>query len=588
VAIDVGIDVPAWYRRVLELIDAGAHAEAERVALDVEDYHRRRESELLALYETARDLTALRDTDRVLRAIVRRARQLLGSDVSYLSLFDEERQDFYVRSVEGTSSDAFARMRARLGVGICGAVAVEKQPRFSSDYANDPAFTHDDALDRGITGEHVTSILGVPLLAEEQVIGVLFVADRVSRAYTRQQIALLDSLGAHAAVAIETARLFQESQAALARERVRSAEVQSAAEVHEQLTSLLAGGGDLPELAEVLAGELRGRVTIVDDTPRALCGELDVPAGELRDALRRSREGGRSVRLPGATVAAAYSQGGVVLQRAGELSPAQLRTLERGAMMVALVLLARERVATAQQRAMSELVHGLLKRPQEDLDGLRREARRHGLDPDAPVVVIVLDVGDSRSSQLVQTARAALAAALVAQTDDTLTVLAPASADPRRVRDAVQRAAGEPVTAIVSDGAAFEALPDVHRRAVRGLALMLTLGRGGTVARACELAPYAAVFGDPADAEPFMRELLAPLLDAQTRRSAQLAETLLTYFDCGRSTADTAARLHIHANTLRQRLEKISTLIPGWDSPEHALDLHLALRLHALRARRHS
>jgi DNA-binding PucR family transcriptional regulator len=316
---------------------------------------------------------------------------------------------------------------------------------------------------------------------------------------------------------------------------------------------------------------------------RALCGELAVPQAEVRDALERSRADGRSVRRAGWSVAAAADQGGVVLQRAQELSPPELRTLERGAMMVALVLLTRERVAGAQQRAMSELVNGLLKRPQEDADTLRHEARRHGLDLGQPVTLIVLHVGDHRASQV---ARSAAPGALVAQIDDTLTVIAGAATHADRVKAAVERAAGEPVTAIVSDGAALGELPDVHRRATRGLRLMLVLGRTGQLARACELAPYAVLFGESAgrDVEPFIKELLGPLIDSESRRSAQLIETLLTYLDCGRSTTETAARLHIHANTLRQRLDKITTLIPGWDATERTLDLHLALRLHALRA----
>ena len=69
-------------------------AELERaklLALEVREAfaaRRRREAELSALFDTANDLAALRDLDAVLTAIVRRARQLLGTDVSYLTLND--------------------------------------------------------------------------------------------------------------------------------------------------------------------------------------------------------------------------------------------------------------------------------------------------------------------------------------------------------------------------------------------------------------------------------------------------------------------------------------------------------------------
>ena len=73
-----------------EQLDAlrGEHALAMRIHEQMER-QRSREAELSALYETARDLTAIRDLDAILAAIVRRARQLLHADMTYLSLNDE-------------------------------------------------------------------------------------------------------------------------------------------------------------------------------------------------------------------------------------------------------------------------------------------------------------------------------------------------------------------------------------------------------------------------------------------------------------------------------------------------------------------
>ncbi|MGH3715323.1 MAG: diguanylate phosphodiesterase, partial [Micromonosporaceae bacterium] len=71
------------------------------------EWQRQRETELSALYETANDLTAIRDVDAVLSAIVRRVRQLLGTDLGYLSLIDAERGDCYMRITEGSQSPEF-------------------------------------------------------------------------------------------------------------------------------------------------------------------------------------------------------------------------------------------------------------------------------------------------------------------------------------------------------------------------------------------------------------------------------------------------------------------------------------------------
>ncbi|NRC56302.1 GAF domain-containing protein [Neoaquamicrobium sediminum] len=176
---------------------------------------RKRERELSALYETARDLSALRNTDQVLQAIVQRARQLVGSDIAYLSAADDERNDFYVRATEGVISQDFARIRVPREIGVCGSVARTRRPFYSSSYSSDEAFAHDPSIDQATRGEGVVSILGIPLEVDSQVIGVLFVGDRYVRSYTPQEMAVLSSLGTFAALAIENARLFEETRRAL-------------------------------------------------------------------------------------------------------------------------------------------------------------------------------------------------------------------------------------------------------------------------------------------------------------------------------------------------------------------------------------
>ena len=136
-------------------------------------------------------------------------------------------------------------------------MAAEKRPHSSTTYATDQRFLHSGRIDHGVLAEHIESLLGVPLLADDEVIGVLFVADRYARTYAPQQIALLDSLAAFAAVAMENARLFEESREALERERRANAEIQSAAEVHERLSTLLASGGELDDLTDVVARRAR-------------------------------------------------------------------------------------------------------------------------------------------------------------------------------------------------------------------------------------------------------------------------------------------------------------------------------------------
>lgn len=604
-------------RAAARTLAASGHPEDAERALRIRerlDRFRRREAELVALQETARDLIRLRDVDQALQAIVRRARQLLAADVGYLSIYDPERSDFYVRATEGAVSADFRRIRVPQDVGICGAVAHTRLPQFSSDYAEDRRFTHVGAIDTGVLAEDIVALLGVPLLVDHEVIGVLFVASRTARSYTPQQIALLDSLGAHAAVGIENARLFQESSAALRRAesaneelRARTADVQAAADVHERITALLTTGGDLDDVASVVSDALHGPVEILDARLRPIAASRQRPGddalprtlGAVRPAWKRAAEQGRAVLVEelGAWLASIGTpddaRGVLVLHHAGPLEQPQLRTLERAAMLATLVLVSRERIATAEHRALEDLVGDLLRRPGADAERVRDAARGHGVALDRPLALVVLRTSTTRRGAGLEAVRDALdgTAALTALHDDDLVVIADADAADalaRRVHAAVQRESTTPVTAVVSAAlAAPDELPDAHRRALRCVQLLEGLGRAGTLGEDRDLFPYATLLGDqtPDGIRDFVDRTLGPLLRHDERRDGVLSRTLLVHLDQGMRTAAAAEALHLHPNTLRQRLDKISRLLPGWDDPSRRLEVHLALRVRALQQR---
>lgn len=575
------------------------------------DRFRRREAELVALQETARDLIRLRDVDQVLQAIVRRARQLLAADIGYLSIYDPENQDFYVRATEGAVSADFRRIRVPQDVGICGAVARTRLPQFSSSYATDGRFRHAGTIDTGVLAEDIEALLGVPLLVDGDVIGVLFVASRTARSYTPQQIALLDSLGAHAAVGIENARLFQAGEAALRRAeraneelRARTADVQAAADVHERITALLTTGGDLDDVASVVSDALDGPVEVLDGRLRRVAGSRERPSpeaaprtlGAVRPAWRRAADQGRAVLVEELGVWLASigtpddARGVLVLHRAGPLAQPQLRTLERAAMLATLVLASRERVATAEHRALEDLVGDLLRRPDADAERVRDAAGRHGVALDRPVALVLLRTTSTRHAAGLDAAREALGdvAALTALHDGDLVAIVDAAVAvdvAPRLHAAVQAESTTPVTAVRTGpvGAPAE-LPEAHRRALRCLGLLEGLGRAGDLADDAALFPYAALLGDrpPADLRDFVDRSLGPLLRHDEARDGDLARTLLVHLDHGLRTTPSADALHLHPNTLRQRLEKVGRLLPGWDEPGRRLEVHLALRVREL------
>ena len=103
--------------------------------------------------------------DAILAAIVRRARQLLNADMTYLSLNDEAEGASYMKVTDGALTPEFRSLRLPLGTGLLGLVAQTGAPYFTEDYQADERFVHRGYIDEAVAGERIRAILGVPLVA---------------------------------------------------------------------------------------------------------------------------------------------------------------------------------------------------------------------------------------------------------------------------------------------------------------------------------------------------------------------------------------------------------------------------------------
>lgn len=583
-----------------------AKLRALRVRAELED-RRRREAELSALYATAHDLAGLRDLDAVLRAIVRRARSLLGTEVAYLTLHDPSAGDTSMRVTDGSVSARFQQLRLGMGEGLGGLVAQTARPYVTDSYFHDERFRHTRTIDSGVQDEGLVAILGVPLMLGSGVIGVLFAADRRERVFEHGQIALLAAHAAHAAVAIDTANLLAETRKTLteleaANEiiRDRSAVIERASDVHDRLTELVLRGGGVQDVAGAVAEVLAGEV------------EFTEPGAAPAEALDRSRADGHAVR-DGADWVAAVRAGGevlgaLVLRGHPALDPVDQRTLERAAMVTSLLLLARRTAGEAEQRVRGELLDDLLNAADRDPRLLRERAARVGADLDAPHVVLAARTdgpggGDddahshgadrrrlwSAASHLAATRRG-----LAAIRDGGAVLLLPLDPDGDPAHAARETAARLgaalhlPVTVgasapVPAPAARPAAVADAYAEAGRCREALSVLGRAGQGAAAADFGFLGLLLADTRDVHGFVHRTLGAVTEYDARRGTELLRTLGAYFACGMSPARTKEALHVHVNTVAQRLDRVSRLLgPDWQTPARALEIQLALRLHQL------
>ncbi|MGW4793102.1 helix-turn-helix domain-containing protein [Nonomuraea sp. NPDC004297] len=578
--------------------DPAAIEELERAkveALKVRDLLKRRarrEAELTALYDTAGDLAALRDLDAVLEAIVHRARQLLATDVAYMTLHDPERGDTYMRVTDGSISAKFRALRLAMGAGLGGLVAQTAVPYATADYFADARFRHKEHIDEAVTEEGLVAILGVPLRLGQRVIGVLMAANRSARPFHQEEVSLLASLAAHAAVAIDNARLLQETRNALdelshahrtAREHGEA--VERAAMAHDRMTSLVLRGGGIEDVAAVVTDVLGGSLAVLDDLGRAISGGVGELDAGVFEAAQASRTLGRTVRRGDLLIASVDVGGEPLCTLILRSDDADERILERAALVCALLLLFRRSVAEAEGRVRGELLDDLIARPGSP--GLADRARRLGMDLGAPhVVVVARHAGQRERAAFWASSHAAVRHGLAAGRGEEVVLLLPgddADGLARRVARELTASLHGPATAGAARAGEPKDVATAYQEARRCAEALIALGRAGEGASAAELGLVGLLVGDGRDVGGFVARTLGPVIDYDARRGTALTGTLAAYFGTGGSPSRTAEAMHIHVNTVTQRLDRIGKLLgEGWLEPERALEIQLALRLHRL------
>ena len=551
---------------------------------------RSREAQLSALYETASDLTAIRDVDLILTAIVRRARQLLNADMTYLSLNDEAEGASYMRVTDGALTQEFRTLRLPLGTGLLGLVAQTGAPYFTEDYHSDDRFVHRDYIDAAVAGEQIRAILGVPLVVDGRVIGALLAVHRTVRQFPPDEVSLLTSFAAHASVALENARLFERIDEANRAMLEHAEAVEAAANAHDQLTDLLLRGEGVPEVAAALADLLGGQMAVHEPGGELLAGD-DGDLAPLLDAIQESAGSGRSVEVSGTYVAAALASGEhvatLVLRDARrELGLPERRTLERGALVTALILVFARSVAEAEERLGGELLGDLIDGRERDPVRRRERSRRQRADLERTLALVVADVDENEQHAAHRAAvrYAAGSSGLAGRYHGAIVVLAP-SDDALATGHAVHQLLGGSATVgVVATEAA--ALPEAFQEARRCVSALLTLGRRGGVSDPQGLGVSRLLLGEtsPEHLAEFVQSTLGPLLSYDDHRGTGLVPTVAAWFAHGGRIRETAQALHVHPNTVSQRLDRVAELLGAdWREPARGLDLQVALRMHELR-----
>jgi ligand-binding sensor domain-containing protein/nitrate/nitrite-specific signal transduction histidine kinase len=269
-------NIEARNRELEDQVEERTRALEER-AYEIE----RRRQELEALYRADAELHRHLSLDQVLQALVDIAVDILQADKSSLMVWDEQQERLVVRVARGFSPDTLDRLSFVPGEGTAGYVAVTGKAIIVEDARTDARVAQRATVTEP---EGIRSFMQVPIRVGGEIFGV-FSADYVQpHAFGDDEQRLFGALAQRAALAIDTAQLYEQTQAlAVVKERNRLAR-----DLHDAVTQTLFSasliGEVLPALWESDPGEGHQLLQELRQLSRGALAEMRTLLLELRPA----------------------------------------------------------------------------------------------------------------------------------------------------------------------------------------------------------------------------------------------------------------------------------------------------------------
>lgn len=583
---------------------------------------------LSALRTLSSAATSAADLQHVLDLVADTARTLLGFDFCGVLTPDAAGERLVITGWSGLSADYVEHVNTDRPVRLDGGSPSKQafqsgQPVAIRDITAEPEFTPWGGVARE---QGYRAIVCVPLIAGDEVLGTLNGYYTPVHTFTSYEIERLALLANHAAIALTSARRLDQLRQLNESLREQRDALTRSEQIHERLLAVTLRSGGLSGVAAVLA-ELIGRPVLIDDSRN----EVLATAGDdarLPDATWRAGtvvdpSSSAPVRVTGpdeapfcvsvarlgddATAARIWFPTGE-----SELDAMSVRAVEHASMVISLELLRMRTAAEVEHRLRGELLADLLGGGSAISEQVLQRAQRLGHDLTRPHVMIVgalTTAGEPAEPRIYQRSLSLVGDLVRPYTPRPLSAMhrgnivtmwpiaenepgrAIGSGDAaaglvQRAMGSVARTVDATVTVSAEPAESTASAPtyaEAYRTAKGALDIALRAGRTNTVVRLTDLGVIGLLLQleDSSQLAAFARRTLGPLLDYDASHHTDLVETLRTYFACRNDRNRAAGALHIHPNTVTQRLRRVEQLC-GVElaEPSTTLQFSAALTVH--------
>jgi class 3 adenylate cyclase len=241
--------------------------------------------QLRALPQTTALINSTLDTDSVLQQVMDTAIQLTGAERGYIMLRSAESSKMEFRTARGIDRKQLNRDEFIISNTIINEVATGGQPVLTHNARNDPNYIGQES----IVGYQLRSILAVPLSVSGDIIGVVYVDNRImDGVFTDRELNLLQALANQAAVALRNAQLFETA-------RQQLSQITALRDLLNNMFASIASGLVTVDGNDIVTGSNRGAEAFIlspheQSGGKRLVDLLPAVAQHCADALRRVRQ----------------------------------------------------------------------------------------------------------------------------------------------------------------------------------------------------------------------------------------------------------------------------------------------------------